>query len=271
MDEERWPVIDVSSGDGATAQVHLNGAHVTSWCPAGGRDQFFTSAASEFGPGKAIRGGVPVIFPQFSDYGPFQRHGFARNSLWNGKQQDGGCLILSLSDSAETLALWPHPFECEFKVTVGGDALEMSLSVRNSGDADMEFASALHTYLRVDDIASTRVEGLSGIRFRDNNDRSRIQVDHDEAVTFPGEIDRGYFDVPRQLTVRDGMRELIVESDGFPDAVTWNPGPEKSAAMKDMEPEGYRRFVCVEAAAIQYPVKLVPGASWIGMQRLVVP
>lgn len=270
LDEAGWPVIDLQSEGGASARVYLNGAHVTSWCPAGGEERLFLSRASEFGAGKAIRGGVPVIFPQFSDYGPFQRHGFARNLLWTVKELRGPQLVLTLADSDETLALWPHQFECEFAVTVGGMALEMRLTVRNPGPEAMEFAAALHTYLRVDDIAATRVEGLSGMRFRDNNDRSQIQVDHDEAVTFPGEIDRGYFDVPRRLVVRDGGSELTVQSDGFPDAVVWNPGPEKSAALKDMEPEGFRRFVCIEAAAIQHPLRLAPGESWSGMQRLLV-
>ncbi len=269
LDDEGWPGIRLQSPDGATAHVHVNGAHVTAWCPAGGSDRLFLSSASEFGPGKAIRGGVPVIFPQFSDYGPFQRHGFARNLLWTVKELRGPQLVLTLADSEETLALWPHRFECEFAVSIGGDTLEMSLTVRNPGTAAMEFAAALHTYLRVDDIAAARVEGLSGMRFRDNNDRSRIQVDHDEAVTFPDEIDRGYFDVPRQLTVRDGKSALFVQSDGFPDAVVWNPGPAKSAAMKDMEAEGYQRFVCVEAAAIQAPIRLDPGETWRGVQRLV--
>ncbi len=269
LDDEGWPGIHLQSPDGATAHVHVNGAHVTSWCPADGSERLFLSSASEFGPGQAIRGGVPVIFPQFSDYGPFQRHGFARNLLWTVKELRGPQLVMTLTDSEETLALWPHRFECEFAVSIRGDTLEMSLTVRNPGTTALEFAAALHTYLRVDDIAAARVEGLSGMRFRDNNDRSRIQVDHDEAVTFPGEIDRAYFDVPRQLTVRDGKSALFVQSDGFSDAVVWNPGPAKSAAMKDMEAEGYQRFVCVEAAAIQEPIKLDPGETWRGVQRLV--
>lgn len=269
LDDGGWPVIHLQSSDGATAHVHLDGAHVTSWCPAGGSERLFLSSTSEFGPGKAIRGGVPVIFPQFSDYGPFQRHGFARNQVWSVESSGPGTAILSLKDNPETRALWPHAFACEFEVRVGGNELSMKLTVSNPGTEPFEFAAALHTYLKVDDIASTRVVGLSGRSFRDNNDRSRIQVDHDEAVTFPGEIDRGYFDVPRQVEVVDGTGTLKVQSHGFPDAVVWNPGPAKSAAMKDMEPEGFRRFVCVEAAAIQTSVKLGPGETWSGAQRLL--
>ena len=35
-----------------------------------------------------------------------------------------------------------------------------------------------------------------------------------------------------------------------------------------MEPEGYRRMVCVEAAAIGLPIRLAPAASWSGVQIL---
>jgi hypothetical protein len=35
-----------------------------------------------FKPPKAIRGGIPICFPQFSDFGPLGQHGFARNRSW---------------------------------------------------------------------------------------------------------------------------------------------------------------------------------------------
>ena len=46
-----------------TSELFLQGAHLTQWQLAGSADMLFSSAKSLFQPGKAIRGGIPVIFP----------------------------------------------------------------------------------------------------------------------------------------------------------------------------------------------------------------
>jgi glucose-6-phosphate 1-epimerase len=61
---------------------------------------------------------------------------------------------------------------------------------------------------------------------------------------------------------------MIIESDGFRDAVVWNPGRERAATLHDLEPGDERRFVCIEAAAVQTPVTLAAGELWAGTQTL---
>lgn len=60
----------LSSGD-ASAELYLHGATLTSW-KVGGEDLIFVSPKAVFAPPKAIRGGVPVCFPQFAMLGPLQ-------------------------------------------------------------------------------------------------------------------------------------------------------------------------------------------------------
>jgi glucose-6-phosphate 1-epimerase len=60
----------------------------------------------------------------------------------------------------------------------------------------------------------------------------------------------------------------VIEAEGFPDAVIWNPGRERATALHDLEPGDERRFVCVEAAAVQTPVTLGAGRQWAGTQTL---
>ena len=45
---------------------------------------------------------------------------------------------------------------------------------------------------------------------------------------------------------------------GFTDVVVWNPGPERAAALPDLELGGYRHMLCIEAEAIGQPITLGP-------------
>src|SRR5262249_52656925 len=75
----------VISTEAAEAELYLQGAHLTRWTPRGKRPVLFLSSQSLFAPGKAIRGGVPIIFPWFgarADGSPGPAHGFARASDW---------------------------------------------------------------------------------------------------------------------------------------------------------------------------------------------
>ena len=264
------PKVTLTAKDGATAEVYLHGAHVTSWKPAGKPDQLFLSEKSAFGDQAAIRGGVPVIFPQFSILGPLPRHGFVRNTAWELVRQAADEVTLAFRDNAETIAIWPFAFRAEFSVRLEKTRLEMKLRVINTGPSAFEFASALHTYLSVDDIAQTTVEGLHGLTFRDAN----TMVEHQEKrprIEFGQEVDRLYYDaLARIITLKDGSRSLTLTATGFPDTVVWNPGAEKSDKMADMEPGGWQRFVCIEAAAAHERIPLAPGAEWTGQQVLAL-
>jgi glucose-6-phosphate 1-epimerase len=261
--------ISLQTADGAVAELYLHGAHLTSWRPAGGEERLFLSGRSAFRAGTAIRGGVPVVFPQFAGEGPLPKHGFARTTNWRLIESGAGHAKLALEDSAATRALWPHGFACELDVSLGGARLAVELSVSNRGGEAFEFTAALHTYLRVRDIAAARVIGLQGLRYRDS---VRQRSEHREAaaeLAIEGEVDRVYFDAPAELVVTEADRRLRLIQAGFADTVVWNPGAELGAALADLEAEGYRRMLCVEAAAIGRPIALAPGARWHGSQTLV--
>ena len=267
--------IQLRSADGATAELFRHGAHVTSWRPASdGEERLFLSRRSEFTAGAAIRGGIPIIFPQFAAEGPLPRHGFARTSDWAParveRHSDGDAsLELELRDTPRTREIWPLSFRALLGVRVGGDALRVTLTVENTGHERMAFTCALHSYLRVRDVADVELVGLHGAPYRVSGSRDLQHSDNDEVLRVKGEIDRVYVGVPRRLTLREPHRALAIEGEGFPDAVIWNPGAERAAALPDMEPDGERRMLCVEAAVVQQPVELEPGRRFSGSCRLV--
>ena len=110
-----FPSLMLTSSDGARAEFALDGGHVVSWTPAGQtEDRLFVSARSTYGPGNAIRGGIPVIFPQFGPFGALKQHGFARNRRWtvvDSSNESSANATLRLTDDAATRALWPHRFD----------------------------------------------------------------------------------------------------------------------------------------------------------------
>ena len=83
-------------------------------------------------------------------------------------------------------------------------------------------------------------------------------------MTFPCEVDRIYLSVPADLRVVDpsGRKTVRIQTENLPDAVVWNPWIEKSKATGDLGDEDYKKFVCVEAAAIETPVTLPAGERW---------
>jgi glucose-6-phosphate 1-epimerase len=267
------PVVTIRADDGAVAEVHRHGAHVTSWRPAGeADDRLYLSPRSEYGPSTAIRGGVPVIFPQFAAEGPLPRHGFARTSLWSlgciAREGDGTAEAeLVLRDSAETRAIWDVAFKAVLGVTVVARQLAITLCVQNVGERAFSFTAALHTYLRVHDVADAEIHGLRGTLYRVSGDSALIVDDADRLVV--GDyVDRVYVGAPSRLELRERDRSMVLETEGFPDAVVWNPGRERAASLRDLEPGGERHFVCIEAAAVQTPVTLGAGRQWSGTQTL---
>ena len=80
-----------------------------SLCPAP-QELIFVSRKAVFKPPKAIRGGVPVCFPQFGGFGPLQQHGFARNSAFEVATGAPHTVTLQLCPNAEQLKLFPHAF-----------------------------------------------------------------------------------------------------------------------------------------------------------------
>lgn len=258
--------------DASRIEASAFGAHLLSW-RCHGRERLYLSPRAGFGAGKAIRGGVPVIFPQFALRGDGPRHGFARTLTWEVLDTAGSVpprLSLRLSDREETRRLWPRRFSAELDFEPAAHRLRIALHVRNTDSEAFEFTVALHTYLRVAGIAGTLVHGLEDRAYVDSAHGGGWHAASDAPVRFDGEIDRIYADTREPLRVTDGEQLLRVEAEGFADTVIWNPGAELAAGLDDLGPGEHRHFVCVEAANVLTPVRLEPGAVWTGAQLLTV-
>ncbi|HYP30775.1 MAG TPA: D-hexose-6-phosphate mutarotase [Burkholderiaceae bacterium] len=266
------PAVALASDDGARATVLLHGGHLVSWIPAGGQEQLYVSPTSRCGEGEAVRGGVPVIFPQFAARGPLPRHGLVRTRGWQlvempSHGRHAQAVLRFVADEA-TRRLWPHAFEAEITFSLVGQQLDIEFAVTNAGDAPFEFTAALHTYLRTNDVLKAQLEGLQGVRYEDNA-TGQWQQQWGDITQVVGEIDRLYHDAPAELVLREMGRKLAIAHADFTDVVVWNPGPQKAAQLSDMPDDDWLKMLCVEAARVVDPVTLPPGEEWAGMQTLI--
>jgi glucose-6-phosphate 1-epimerase len=284
----------LTAADGTQLTVCAHGGHVLGWTPAGGPARLWLSPSAQCGPGLAIRGGIPVIFPQFAGRGPLPKHGVARNRGWEvlagpqsaGTAVAGGSVAGSsteagsgtevgsgvswqarLADDDATRAIWPHRFELVLTAHADGDRLDTVLTVRNTDDVEWAFTAALHTYLALGD-PEALIHGLGGRTAEDNaaggaaitlgpaGAALRATTARDIAVPGAGE----------PLTLDDAvLGALVVSGEGFGDRVVWNPGP--GHGLGDVPDGDERNFVCIETAELT-AVTLLPGAAWNGRQTL---
>ncbi|WP_169307421.1 D-hexose-6-phosphate mutarotase [Chitiniphilus eburneus] len=251
---------EIHGGDGAglpmlvvenalgRAELTLQGAHLTSFVPAGGHDLLWLSPKATFVPGKAVRGGIPLCLPWFGGHPEGKpAHGFARNHTWTlvGAEAlaDGTTRVtLELLPSDATRALWPDDFVARLAVTVGG-SLTLALRFEHRGDHEVPFSSAFHTYFAVPDVAQADIEGLDGCTFINTVGGANTRQPQQGTLRLDGPTDRVYLDVPAVQAIRTAQGTTRIESDTR-SAVVWNPA-EFALNIADVG-DAYRHFVCVE-------------------------
>ena len=266
------PAVTIRAADGAQATVTLYGGHLVSWQTSDGQERLFCSRESSLDGSRAIRGGVPVIFPQFGARGTGMRHGFARVATWQleaSGEADGAAFaqfVLRHTDlPAAIAAAWPFAFTLRLRVAVQGQSLDLALSVHNTGEQAFPFSAALHTYFALDQLSEARVGGLQRVRYSDETPQDALQAE--EWLQFSDKLDRIYYQLPGALSLQSGGHTLRLAQQGFTDAVVWNPGAQDAAALPDLADDEQPHFICIEPALIQ-PDLLAAGAEWTGRQQL---
>lgn len=275
-------IVVTNERDGATITLYQQGAHLTSWRTKAGEEHLYTSPTAEYKDGKAIRGGVPLIFPQFSNIGDLPvPHGFLRTSdRWvvtsshaNGDMQD-----LSLTyhlNRGEERCLPDGECTAVYTISFSASMLKLHVAVQNLAAKPLKMAFAFHTYLAVDDIRSVRVEGLDQTEYL-NNLESRRRCPPSEIRTIDQEVDRIYLNQNEKPvvvhTASEGGRPktLTISGENVPDAVLWNPWIEKTRGMSDIPDEGYIKFLCVEHGVVSGTAAVPSRCTWAGSQAIAV-
>jgi glucose-6-phosphate 1-epimerase len=281
-----------------TCKIYNFGAHVVSWRSKSDLEVYktkpeflFLSEKAILDGTKAIRGGIPICFPQFGKLGGCtNQHGFARNATWDfvDSEVDAARAMakatFTTSSTEETLKEFPYKFTLKYTVTIEKEFLNTRLEVINTDEKEFEFTTALHTYFGVKSVADVAVKGLNGTRYTDSLEDGKKCLEGEEEIRFDKEVDRIYrrnvalveeqrLEIIDRVWEEEGVlsqhtRGVAMSTKNLNDAVVWNPWIDKAKSMADFGDEEYKEMVCVEAAAIDEPVKVKPGESWIGEQTL---
>jgi len=278
---------------GATVTVALLGATVVSFKSGDGKERLFLSNEAVLDGSKPIRGGVPLVFPQFGG-GKLQSHGFARNSTWNfvepqvteteagaepsakkQKPSEFSELVFELSANEETRAMWPHDFALVYTVRFNSSKLETSLCVRNIGSEVFDFQALLHTYYALDEVETTTITGLDGLSLMDQLQDRKESVEERKPITIEQETDAIYKAAKGAVNITCNDKETAIEveltsSDEVRpcDIVLWNPWVDKSKRTADFGDEEYHKMVCVEPGCVSRFEQCLPGDSWTLSQRI---
>src|SRR5438093_3181965 len=185
------PMLEVSTA-WSTAEIYLQGAHVTHFKKKNEAAVLFLSQCSRFADGQPIRGGIPVVFPWFGPREGLGQHGFARLKVWELKEvvpaPDGRVSVrFRLPDCPEASAF--PPFTADYIVTVS-DALQLELVVTNNSQTEVfVFENCLHTYFEVGDIKTVSISGLKGVTYLDKVENFAQKTEASEAIRIASDVD----------------------------------------------------------------------------------
>lgn len=279
--------------ENAWADVALFGSTVIGWHPSSSASKEYSAIflSKDTKPGKAFRGGIPIVFPVFGevkDHGqvPEQiknctRHGFCRDRNWKlvdkqSSQANKASITMSLSSEDEPglLEKFPCPFKIHHTVTLTKDDLETSLKVEHLSSSkfdSMPFHALFHTYLGLPS-ATAKASGLKGIGYNDKVAGKFVSSNDTEQQGWSEEIDRVYQGGAPTVTIDandDSEAKIILQrSKTIPDTTLWNPGQAADSDMGDLHKGGWREFVCAEPGHVASFAWLEKGKEWIATQSL---
>lgn len=240
----------------ASATVYLQGAHIAAWQPTGEQPVLFMSGASAFKKGKAIRGGIPVIFPWFGDRHdgrPGPAHGFARSEEWEfgfaALVGDDLHMSLLLTPGETSRSLGFDHFRVSYHLVIG-KSLGMNLTVASDGETPLVYEEALHTYFAVGDVRQTSVTGLHNVEYLDKRDGGALKTQTEDPLILTRDTDRVYLNTESTCVIDDkaNKRKITVAKSNSATTIVWNPWTDLTAKMADMEPDGWHSMICIESA-----------------------
>lgn len=296
------PIV-IKHESGAQCSVYPYGATVTSFITSTGHETIFVSSKAKYDGSKAIRGGVPLVFPQFGQPNKdMPQHGFLRRNYWKaGKitssSDETACdFTLELKDVVEARGdegIWSAASAstsginctCRFEVRVSAKTLTTRLVIQNTGSKAFPYQALYHTYYKIHggkalDPKQCNVTGFEGYSVQDKI-TGETYVQDDTPIIVDCEVDRIYTPPASKNTVDvafctgEGGSKVFLKSYATANgeevpvsAVVWNPFIAKSKTMGDFDDEEYHDMICVEPGVISAEKDLEAGGEVVFTEEI---
>ncbi len=247
---------------GCEALISLWGAQLLSFKSVGvdtAKELLWLSPRARFLEGQAIRGGIPICLPWFGENlrnPDLSSHGFARNRLWTlesteelneGPDAGNVQIVLVYQSTSIDWQYFPYRFIATLTMVLG-ETLRLDLKLTNLETQKMPFTFAFHSYFATNSLRESRVTGLDGYRYLDNNKNLKSFTQNGDLV-FGDAIDRVYPGLSELKTTQQldtGNRAVNVSAEYCPTVIVWNPGEKQAARMTDIGTAQYQNFICLE-------------------------
>jgi glucose-6-phosphate 1-epimerase len=275
----------------ASAKLSFFGGHLLSFInKKDGKERLWLSDKAVFDGKTPIRGGVPICWPWFGSYASHldaciteefiskqerekalvksihPNHGFVRSQVWQvlsiDEQDKNEIVTIKLSPQQVDLHAYTK-LNLVLKVTLT-DTLNMSLITTNQSEETQYISQALHSYFAVPDITNIQIEGLDGDYYDKPSDSYNNQSPSPYKIN--QEVDRvhanTHFEKAQSVKLysKTSDYQQTIEQFGHNSIVVWNPWQDLSKEMRDMEDDGYRTMLCVEAANMP-AISISPGMT----------
>ena len=249
----------------AQGVIYTNGAHVAEWTPAGARPVLWLSASSVFEPGKAIRGGIPIIWPWFgagADNDKAPAHGFARSPSGTFVTRRSARPASRRCCSGWRVGRSPSisPPICHVTSPSIAGSMGRALSVQlmvTAGAEDLRFEGA---YTPTSPSATSRRPASRAWTAPPSVTGSPTRPRYSPAPSISPATDRVYESKSRPASSTRLGGTIQVEG-RLSQTVVWNPWIAKAAAMADFGDDEWTGMVCVEAVNTREQSIVVPAGE----------
>ncbi|PSN38301.1 hypothetical protein C0J52_19164 [Blattella germanica] len=270
-------VVVLDRGNNTTCTINLHGATVVSW-RVNNQEQLFVSKQAIFDGKKAIRGGIPFVFPQFGQWSFGPQHGFARIIRWNlekaPERLPSGDVeaIFSIMDSEFTRSMWNYPFRLTYRLILREKELHFNIGVYNpSKELTFSFNLLLHTYFKVPDVRRCQITGLHGCTFIDKSREGAVFQEGRDVVTISEWTDRIYQNTPQEHIITNVVsgRKMRIQKYNFPD--TGGLGGRRGVKQMPPQPqEQSNPTPSTSTGGLASPSPVWPPAPWLTLNNVYV-